>query len=417
MRGSLVGMATTVFSNAQVFDGTAFLDRPADVLVVDDVVTDIEPHGSLRWEEGTDVVDCTGRTLLPGLIDAHVHLLFSNAGSLEMFNQPFSRQFYLSVRNLRATLDAGITTVRDAGGADLGTRRAIEEGLVPGPRLKISISVMSQTGGHADTWMPSGVEMPFMEPHAGRPSGIADGPEEARRVARLLFRAGADQVKICTTGGVLSPMDDPQHTQFTLAEIRAVVEEARAHGSYVLAHAQGAEGIKNALRAGVRSIEHGVYLDDEAIGMMLEAEAWLVPTLVAPLAVVRNAERGASIPAQVLDKAKRVVEAHRESVQRAFEAGVRIAMGTDSGVGEHGDNLEELALYAGLGMDLEQALATATSVAADLVAPEWMVGRVREGWTADLVVLDEELTAVDQLATLREHIVAVYLGGRKVAGA
>lgn len=410
-------MGTTVITNVRVFDGEAFLDRRADVVVTDGIVADVEPTGGLTWEEGATVVDGAGRTLLPGLIDAHVHVLFSNAGSLEMFNAPFSRQFYLSVGNLRRTLETGITTVRDAGGADLGTKRAVEEGLVDGPRMKISVTVMSQTGGHADTWMPSGVEMPFMEAHPGRPRGVADGPEEVRRVARLLFRAGADQVKICTTGGVLSPMDDPTHTQFTLAEIRAVVEEARAHGSYVLAHAQGTEGIKNALRAGVRSIEHGIFLDDEAIGMLLEAEAWLVPTLVAPLAVVRNAERGASIPPQAVDKARRVVDTHRESVQRAFEAGVRIAMGTDSGVGEHGDNLEELALYASVGMDLEQVLATATSVAAALVAPEWRIGRVREGWTADLVLLDTELTSVEQVATLREHIAAVYLGGKRVAGA
>lgn len=410
-------MATTVFTNARVFDGSAFLDRRADVVVVNDVVTDIEPHGGVRWEDGADVVDCAGRTLLPGLIDAHVHVLLSNAGGLDMFNQPFSRQFYLSVRNLRATLSTGITTVRDAGGADLGTKRAIAEGLVAGPRMKISVNVMSQTGGHADTWMPSGAHMPFIEAHPGRPDGIADGPEEARKVARLMFRAGADQVKICTSGGVLSPMDDPAHTQFTVAEIRAVVEEAEAHGSYVLAHAQGTEGIKNALRAGVRSIEHGIFLDEEAIGMMLEADAYLVPTLVAPLAVVRNAERGvAAIPPQVVEKARRVVEAHRESVQHAFEAGVRIAMGTDSGVGEHGDNLEELALYGALGMDLEQVLASTTSVAADLVAPEWRVGRVQEGWTADLVVLDTDLTSVDQLATLRDHIAAVYLGGQRVVG-
>lgn len=407
----------TIFTNARVFDGTAFLDRRADVVVEGDVVTDIEPHGGIRVEEGAEIVDCTGRTLLPGLIDAHVHVLFSRAGGLDMFGHPFSRQFYLSVRNLRATLATGITTVRDAGGADLGTRQAIAEGLVEGPRLKISVNVMSQTGGHADNWMPSGALMPFMEPHPGRPDGVADGPEEARKVARLMFRAGADQIKICTTGGVLSPMDDPTHTQFTVPEIRAIVEEAEAHGSYVLAHAQGTEGIKNALRAGVRSIEHGVFLDEEAIGMMLEAGAYLVPTLVAPLEVIRNAERGVAIAPQMLDKARRVVDAHRESVQHAFEAGVRIAMGTDAGVGDHGDNLEELVLYAALGMDLEQVLASTTSVAADLVAPEWRVGRVQEGWTADLLLLDTDLTSVDQLATLKDHIAAVYLGGRRVAGA
>jgi len=407
-------MGTTVFTNVRVFDGTAFLDRLADVVVTDDVVTDIEPTGGLTWEEGATVVDGTGRTLLPGFVDAHVHVLFTNAGSLEMLNEPFSRQFYLSVGNLRRTLAAGITTVRDTGGADLGTKRAVEEGMVAGPRMKISVNVMSQTGGHADTWMPSGVHLPFMEEHPGRPCGIADGPDEVRRVARRMFRAGADQLKICTSGGVVSPMDHPSHTQFTLEEIRAAVEEAAAHGSYVLAHAQGTAGIKNALRAGVRSIEHGVHLDDEAIGMLLEAEAWLVPTLLAPLAVVRNAERGLTMPPQILDKARRVVDTHRESVQRAFEAGVRIAFGTDAGVGEHGDNLEELALYAEVGMDLEQVLASATSVAADLVAPEWQIGRVREGWTADLVLLDTQLTDVGQLGTLREHVEAVYLGGTRV---
>lgn len=403
----------TVLRNGHVFDGERFLPGPADVVVRGTTIEAVGPGaGDAAEYADATVVDCSGRTVLPGMIDLHIHATTSNPGSIQAVAEPFSLQFYESVRNLEATLRAGITTARDAGGADLGAKQAIESGLVKGPRLRLAISIMSQTGGHGDFWLPSGVDSPALGPHPGRPSGIADGVEEVRKVTRRLLRAGADQIKICSTGGVLSPTTDPRHSQFTTAEIAVIVEEAGLQGKYVMAHAQGTAGIINALRAGVRSIEHGIYLNDEAIQLFLDNNAYLVPTLAAPKAVIRKGESGTSgLPQQVIDKAKRVAEDHRLSVARAVEAGVRIAMGTDSGVGVHGENLEELALMADAGMTLEQVLAATTSVAGELITPEHSVGRLAPGYLADAVVLDGLLESADQLPRLRSMVGQVYKEG------
>ena len=255
-----------------------------------------------------------------------------------------------AIRNLDATIRIGITTVRDAGGADLGVKQAVEEGIVRGPRLQISLTMLSQTGGHGDGWMPSGGTAEIFPNYPGMPSSIVDGVDEARRKVRELIRAGADVIKIATSGGVLSPRDSPDAARLLARGDRGDRStEARAVGLWVMSHAQSTVGIKNAVRAGVRSIEHGIYLDDEAIELMLERGAFLVPTLVAPLGVRRAAEAGAPIPDNVLVKADEVVEAHQDSVRRAAAAGVKVAMGTDAGVVPHGTNLEELAAHGRAG--------------------------------------------------------------------
>ncbi len=403
----------TVFRKGHVFDGERFLAGPIDVVFRGSRIEAVGAGiGNSPEYAGATEVDCSGRTVLPGMIDLHIHATTSNPGSIQAVAEPFSLQFYESVRNLEATLRAGITSARDAGGADLGAKQAIENGLVKGPRLRLAISIMSQTGGHGDFWLPSGVDSPALGPHPGRPSGIADGVEEVRKVARQLLRAGADQIKICSTGGVLSPTTDPRHSQFTAAEIAVIVEEAERQGKYVMAHAQGTAGIINALRAGVRTIEHGIYLNDEAIQLFLDTNAYLVPTLSAPHAVIRKGETGVSgLPPQVIEKARRVAEDHQRSVARAIDAGVRIAMGTDSGVGVHGENLDELSLMADAGMSLEQVLAATTSVAGELITPEHSVGRLAPDYLADAVVLDGLLESVSQLPRLRTMIARVYKDG------
>lgn len=404
----------TVFSNAHVFDGVSFLPGPADVIFCGDTVAAVGPGaGSAEEFRSARFIDSTGKTVLPGLIDLHIHATTSNPGSLQAFTDPFSLQFYESVVNLEATLRAGITSARDAGGADLGAKVAVDSGLVKGPRLRLAISIMSQTGGHGDFWQPSGVVSPTMGAHPGRPSGIADGVEEVRKVTRRMLRAGADQIKICSTGGVLSPTDDPRHSQFTPAEIAVIVEEAELQGKYVMAHAQGTAGIKNALVAGVRTIEHGIYLDEETINLFLEHDAYLVPTLSAPQAVIRKAATGRSgLAAAVVEKAHRVVDVHRESIARAVAAGVKIGMGTDSGVGVHGENLDELALLAGVGMSLEQVLAATTSIAGELITPHGSVGRLAPGYLADAVVLDGILESTAQLGAVQSMIESVWKDGQ-----
>ncbi|MDT8914168.1 amidohydrolase family protein [Amycolatopsis sp. PS_44_ISF1] len=375
-------MTRTVFTGGSVFDGTGAAPAEADVVIEDGRIVDVG-----LGLDGDRSVDCAGSTLLPGLFDCHVHVTMSDIGLLPRVQKPFSYQFYEAARNLWTTLKLGITTVRDAAGADLGIKQAVDDGLIPGPRLKISIGLISTTGGHGDGWMPSGQCVPSFLPHPGRPEALADGPDEMRRVARTLLRAGADVLKVCTTGGVLSPRDDPRHSQFTPAELDVLVTEARMQGREVMAHAQGAEGVKNAVRAGIRSIEHGIYLDDEAIELMLANGTWLVPTLVAPVSVIRAAEQGVALPDAVVRKAKQVTEAHADSVRRAVAAGVRVAMGTDSGVGPHGSNLEELELMRSCGMSASDVLVAATSSAANLLGLDGDLGRLAPGHRADLVVV------------------------------
>jgi imidazolonepropionase-like amidohydrolase len=393
----------TVFTGGEVFDGTGSAAARADVLVEDGRISAIG-----TGLDGDVAVDCTGKTILPGLFDTHVHVMVSNLGLRSRLQTPFSYQFYEAAANLKKTLALGITTVRDAGGADLGVRQAVDNGLIPGPRLRISVSIISQTGGHGDGWSASGHCVPLSVEHPGRPSGIADGPDELRKLARQLLRAGADQLKVCTTGGVLSPRDDPRHSQFTPEELAVLVTEAGMQGTYVMAHAQGTEGIKNAIRAGIRSIEHGIYLDDEAIEMMLAAGTWLVPTLAAPLNVVRSADAGLDLPDAVIQKARNVVEIHQESVRAAIAAGVKVAMGTDSGVGPHGSNLEELALMVGCGMTPAQSLAATTSSAAELLGLGHELGRIAEGYRADLVLVDG---GIDDLSDLPARISEVWQDG------
>jgi imidazolonepropionase-like amidohydrolase len=399
----------TVFAGGRVFDGTGAGVAEADVAVVDGQIVEVGVG-----LEGDEQVDVAGSTLLPGLFDTHVHVMFGHVDVWRLMQEPFSYRFYDAIRNLEATLRIGITTVRDAGGADLGVKRALEEGIVRGPRLQISITMLSQTGGHGDGWLPSGAQAEIFPAYPGVPTSIVDGPDEIRRKVRELVRAGAEVIKIATSGGVLSPTDKPQQPGFDVEEIDAIVAEARAAGLWVMSHAQSTEGIKNAVRAGVRSIEHGIYLDDEAIQLMLDHGAYLVPTLVAPVGVIKAAEAGAGIPEGAVSKAREVIDAHRDSFRRAAEAGVKVAMGTDAGVVPHGTNLDELQLMADGGMSPEDVLVATTRTAAELMGLSRTLGTIEPGKRADLVVVSGDPFDFGDLAG---RIARVYQDGVLVAGA
>ena len=401
-------MSTTVFRNGTVFDGTGSMPVRADVLVSAGRIVDVGAHLS-----GDEEVDITGSTLLPGLIDCHVHLTNSELDTMQRIQRPFSYHFYQAIKNMASTLDCGITTVRDAGGSDLGIQQAVEDGLIEGPRLQIAITILSQTGGHSDGWLPSGFHIEHDMPHPGRPSGLVDGPDEMRRRVREIVRAGANVIKVCTSGGVLSPRDDPRHAHFRADELDVLVAEATAAGRGVMAHAQSTDGIKNAIQAGIRSIEHGIYLDAEAISMMVDAGTWLVPTLIAPQAVLNAVDAGANVPAESVRKAREVMKAHSDSFAQAVAAGVKVAMGTDSGVGPHGDNLTELPLMQAGGMTAQQGLAATTSSAAELLGMSDEIGSIAAGKRADLVVIAGD--PFDLLA-LKSNIAAVYKDGVRVRG-
>jgi imidazolonepropionase-like amidohydrolase len=401
-------MTRTVLSGGQVFDGTGSPAAVADVVISDGRIAEVG-----IGLDADEQVDVSGLTLLPGFFDCHIHVMVAGIDLVGRLQRPFSYSFFQAARNLAATLDCGITMVRDAGGADLGVQRAVEDGLIDGPRLQIAITALSQTGGHGDGWLPSGITTFLMSPHPGRPAGLVDGPEEMRKRVREIIRAGANVIKVHTSGGVLSPRDSPKHAQFRPDELAALMAEAAAAGLPVMAHAQATDGIKNALRAGVRSIEHGIYLDDEAIDMMLSAGTWLVPTLVAPHAVLSAAAAGSQLPDGVLAKAREVMAAHADAFARAVAAGVKIAMGTDSGVGPHGTNLDELPLMAAGGMTPAQVLAATTKSAAELLQVADETGTIMPGKRADIVVLAGDPF---DLANLKSNVRAVYSGGCKVRG-
>jgi imidazolonepropionase-like amidohydrolase len=392
-------MTRTVLTGARVFDGTGSDPDHADIAIEDGRIV-----GLGTGLDGDIEVDVRERTILPGMFDCHTHVCISNVDLWGHAQQPFSRQFYVAAQNLQKTLAIGITSIRDAGGADLGIKEAVADGTIAGPRLQISIVMLTQTGGHGDDWYPSGAHVPFMGPHPGRPSGLVDGVDEVRRKVRELHRAGADVIKVATSGGVLSARDDPRHAHFRPAELDTLVEEATAAGMFVMAHAQAADGIKNAVRAGIRSIEHGVYLDDEAIELMLRRGTWFVPTLVAPQGVIDAVEAGISLPPAVVDKARLVVDIHREAFRRAVEAGVRIAMGTDSGVTPHGRNLRELQLMADGGMAPAAVLEATTRSAAELLGVDDDLGTIAEGKLADLVVVAGDPFDFSDLAERVEQV-------------
>ena len=390
-RAIIDGENALAILGARLIDGSGAdpLDN-AGILIKGGRIVKVGRRKDVVAPRGAVVIEADGETLLPGLIDCHVHL--SGHWGYDMLRTlmtPPSLKMLYAVPNARATLEAGITTVRDAGGTPAAVKLAIERGLFPGPRTLVAVTLLSQTGGHGDAVMPCCVDLGQPLP-ADIPCGVVDGPDEMRHTVREILRAGADWIKLCTSGGVLSPSDSPQSAQFTVEEIGVAVYEAATQEKRCMAHAQSTRGIKNAIIAGIASIEHGIYLDDEAIQMMLDRGVYLVPTLVAPQDVIDVARANpGTLPDYAVQKAEQVMVSHRESFRRAVEAGVKVAMGTDSGVGPHGRNARELALMVEHGdMSPMEAIVASTRTAAELLRLDNLVGTLTAGKVADLVLVD-----------------------------
>ena len=400
-------MTRTVFRGGRVFDGTGAALADGDVVIEDGRV--VEVGQGLDADGG---VDCAGKAVLPGLFDCHVHLAFryEDFDEYARMQEPFSVAFFRMVENLRTTLGLGITTVRDASGADAGLKLAVEEGTLVGPRMQISVNMLSMTGGHNDPWLPSGTRSIFGTAYPGMPSGVCDGVDGVSRAVREMVRAGADVIKIASSGGFLSPADDPAEPNFSQEEVEAIVRTAADLGRWVMSHAHGAEGIKRAVRAGVRSIEHGTYLDEEAAAMMVERGTWLVPTLTAGDTTEQLAN-DPNVAEQVREKLRGLGRPEFGAMRLAAEAGVKIAMGTDCPVAPHGTNLNELTHMAANGFTPEQALVAATSSAAELMGLQHELGTLEPGKRADVVVVEGDPFAFD---TLQERITQVWKDGVRV---
>ncbi|MCZ8129827.1 MAG: amidohydrolase family protein [Steroidobacteraceae bacterium] len=381
--------AATLIHAGRLIDGVA--DRPTTqvtVVVEGDTIKAIE-RGFRAPAPGDTVIDLRDATLMPGLWDMHVHISseYNSRSQLEGFTLNEADVALLGAQFAKRTLDAGFTAVRDLGAgfnAATALRNAIDRGVVPGPRIYSSGKSIATTGGHADP--TNGWAQRIVIP-TGPKEGVIDGPIEAAAAVRERYKEGADTIKITATGGVLSIAKNGLNPQFTEEEIRAVVDTARDYGFKVAAHAHGAEGAKRAVRAGVHSIEHGTFLDDEAMKLMRERGTYLVATISAGRWVGDRAKEAGFLPTIVVPKAAAVGPQIQKTFGQAYRAGVPIMFGTDTGVSAHGRNAQEFVYMIEAGMPAMKAIQSATSVPARFMEVADRLGSVEPGKLADLVAV------------------------------
>jgi imidazolonepropionase-like amidohydrolase len=393
--------------SARLLDGTgrAVPDELYAMLLCGSRIEALAPQAQLLCPEGAESLDLKGMTVMPGLIDSHDHLANLEGGMVARAAVPPSLAVIKTAKTFHDTLLGGFTSVRDAGGVDLGLKLAVEQGLIPGPRLKISVNILSQFGGHNDHTEPAGIDSDFPR-LPGVPDSICDGVDGCRRKVREMIRAGADWIKICTTGGVGTPTGGPLIRQFSLEEVQAIVDTAHAAGKPVMSHAYGGEGVKICLEAGVDSIEHGAALDEDLIEQMVRQGTWLVPTFTVLRKIVQlGQQEPCPIPEYIPRKARTLLDQQAVSFQRALAAGIKMALGTDAGGFGHGQNAVELGYLVDAGMTPMQAIVAGTKMGAQCMGLGDEVGTLREGMLADLLVVSGDplldVTVLQDRARLR----------------
>lgn len=404
----------TVVRQARLFDSVAGSMRPGTTIVIDDDRVVAVSQEAIDVGDVAREIDAGGRSVLPGLIDAHVHVVATSHDLVGLAQQPPSLVTAQSSHLMRDMLRRGFTTVRDAAGADRGLREAVASGLFEGPRLFIAGRPISQTGGHADM-RPQGMHTPMFCACAGigLAGAIADGVGEVRRAVREQVRQGADQIKIMAGGGVSSPTDPIDGTQFSVEELRAAVEEAEAANLYAMAHAYSPRAVTRAVQAGVRSIEHGNLVDAATARVMKQHGAYLVPTLSTYAALAQEGQR-LGWSAEMLDKLRRVHDQGLEAVRLARAEGVPVVFGTDLLGHMHDRQSGEFGLRAADIPPLE-LLQSATSVAARMMGQEGRIGALVPGAWADLLIVDgDPQGSLDMLARPEQGVRLIMQAGRVV---
>jgi imidazolonepropionase-like amidohydrolase len=393
---------TIAIKAAHLFDGKSDQVVSPGVVVVRDGKI-VAAGATAAIPSGAEVIDLGNATLVPGLIDAHTHLTHERSADwkqdeLDSFKKPIPQVAIEATAYAKRTLNAGFTTVRDVGASDLvdiGLRNAIAGGVVPGPRMLVAVNAISARGGHCDGtagYRPNVLKEPGIE------DGVADGPDQIRAAVRWNAKHGADVIKVCASGGVLSLADKVDSPQLTQAELDALVNEAHALGRKTAAHAHGAEAAKRAVRAGIDSIEHGSFLDDEALDLMAKKGTYLVYTPV--LCLVSGLEKSGA-PANVVAKAKAATSAMAATFKRALAKNVKIAFGSDAAVCPHATQVAQFAHMVGLGMKPLAAVRSATSVDAKLLGVDDKLGTLEAGKLADVIAVpgdpSRDVTALEKV--------------------
>ncbi|MDJ0684789.1 MAG: amidohydrolase family protein [Alphaproteobacteria bacterium] len=391
----------TLFQGGLVFDGKDQLLRDHGVVIEDGRITAFAPVAEFGGFSG-EIIDTTGGTLIPGMGDCHVHLCYEGAADpfASMSKKSDAAVAMTVLENAQTDLRAGLTMLRDCGGKDyieFAVRDAIRNGTFVGPTILAAGKMICMTGGHGN--------------RIGR---VADGEDEVKKAVREQIHAGCDLIKIMATGGVMTPGVNPEDAHYSAEEIAAGIHEAKRFHKRSASHAQGTEGILNAVRGGITSIEHGIFMSEKCIEEMVESGVYLVPTIAALRNILANKDRG--VPAFAVEKTERVSEAHQASFRAYHAAGGKIAMGTDAGTpfNRHGENLQELAYMMEYGLSATEALATAMRNAADLMGLDDH-GVIAKGAVADLVIVEGDPTVDIQAVVNKASHRAVYKGGRLIS--
>ena len=401
----------TLIENVNVINPNDEFKHSQNILIEGKYIKEIS-SSKIDTKENVNVIDGNDNYVLPGFIDCHAHILAKGFHKEENMANPLAIHFYNGVPHGKQAIDAGVTTLRDCGSADLGVKLAQQRGLFTAPKLEICVTPLVMTGGHFDLMLPSGFDMEIMYP--GFPKGRCDGPSEVLKKTREVKRAGADFIKVMCSGGVLTANTSPEFSQFNMGELQTIVNEAKATNSKVSAHCHSLEGMNKCIDAGFSSIEHGTFIDSKTSKKMAENDVTLVPTLLVHQYLYDNGfPSWDNYADEKLEKLKEIVKVHKENIKVAYEHDVNIVMGTDSGVIPHGHNLKELINLVDIGMTPKQAIASGTTKAAEFIGRD-DIGSIFEGKCADMIFVEKNPLIDIEILADSDNIVGVIQDGKEV---